>query len=277
MISILAGDIIGSVYEFDNQREFDINKLFQDESDFTDDSVLTIATAHNILSTGALTSTINNYAYLYHNYATQYKNRGYGGNFMQAISQKELLPYNSWGNGSAMRVGPIGFVYSDMGTTLVEAYKSAACTHNHPEGIKGAMAIAGAMLLARTTKDKNKMLEFVSMIGYDIKRYEDYVPGVFDVSCQGTIPIVMSIFMGSNSLNECIEKGIKLGGDVDTNLAIIGGLCDAYYGLPDIIIVEEVFKRINLAMSNILTLFINLYIDKDFKKPDVIGSLFNKF
>jgi len=168
MIGALIGDIVGSVYEFDNQRSVDF-PLFSASSTFTDDSVLTFATASVLLGKGDYTSA-------YQDFARRYTGRGYGGNFWRWIYSDDPKPYNSFGNGSAMRVSPVGFAFENLEETLAEAKRSAEVTHNHPEGIKGAQATAQVIYMARKGASKAEIKqEIIERYGYDLSRPLDLI------------------------------------------------------------------------------------------------------
>lgn len=163
MIGAIIGDVVGSVYEFNNHRSKEF-PLFQAKSDFTDDSVLSFATAKVLLDGG-------DYAATYQRFARAYPDRGYGGRFGKWIWLEDPKPYYSFGNGSAMRVAPVGFAFADAETTLVEAKRSAEVTHNHPEGIKGAQAVALAIWMARQGEDRDAIRQAIEkQFGYDLSR-----------------------------------------------------------------------------------------------------------
>ena len=285
MIGAIAGDIIGSRFEFNNIRTEDFGDLFTSKSVYTDDTVLTIATADVILNGGK-------YSEEYLKYAECYPERGYGGNFTEMVKRGRLEPYNSYGNGSAMRISPVGWAYEGTGLisadkegeykgfthTMEMAKKSAECTHNHAEGIKGAQAIAGAIFMARKGNSKHAIKKVVEEMGYDLsKGMRDFPQGKFDVTCQGTIPRCMAIFMDTDNFEWAMRAAVAMGGDVDTNCAIVGSICDAYYGLPDKEIIEEVYSRLPKNMADITTEFTKKYIDKDFEAPENIGSKASTF
>ena len=265
MISSIAGDMIGSRFEFHNISNEDFGDLFASRSVYTDDTVLTIATADVILNDGV-------YAEEYLKYAEMNPQRGYGGNFSAMVKQGRLVPYDSYGNGSAMRIAPVGWAYSTIEETLDKAKKSAECTHSHAEGIKGAQAIAGAIYWARVGAGKDVMAEKVSELGYDLsKKSYDFRQGKFDVTCQGTIPRCMAVFLETDDFESAMRKAVAMGGDVDTNCCIVGAICDGFYGLPRRLIVEEVYARLPKYMAEITTAFTKKYIDKDFVQPDNVG------
>ena len=225
MLGAIAGDIIGSVHEFVSCKTTDF-PLFTENSRFTDDSVLTIAVADCLLS-GA------SYVETFHDYANRYPDRGYGTRFWRWIATGSREPYQSWGNGSAMRVSPVGFAFDTLESVLDEAKRSAEITHNHPEGIRGAQATAAAIFLARQGESKRVIrAEIQNRFGYDLTRtVESIRPGYsFDESCQGTVPQAITAFLDSNSYEDAIRLAISLGGDADTLACITGGIAEAFYG-----------------------------------------------
>jgi ADP-ribosylglycohydrolase len=224
VIGAIAGDVIGSTYEFDSVKSIEF-ELFTTHSRFTDDSVCTIALADSILTGG-------DYAFLLKEYCLRFPNAGYGGRFKQWIYSPSLQPYNSFGNGSAMRVSPVGFACETEAEVLTRAEESAAITHNHPEGIKGAQATALAIFMAAHDADKKTIrTEIQSRFNYDLDRkLDDIRPGYFfDETCQGSVPEAILAFLESNSYEECIRLAVSLGGDADTQACIAGGLAQAYY------------------------------------------------
>jgi ADP-ribosyl-[dinitrogen reductase] hydrolase len=228
MLGSIAGDIVGSVYEWNNIKTTEF-QLFRDDCDFTDDSVLTFATAYSILENVG-------YAESYQSFSRRYPGRGYGGNFKVWIHSEDPQPYNSWGNGSAMRVSPVGFAYETVEDVLEQAKKSAEVTHDHPEGIKGAQATALAVFLARKGCSKEDIKEEIEgRFEYNLNRTVDGIrPGYqFDVSCQGTVPEAIIAFLDSDDYEHSIRLAVSLGGDSDTLACITGGIAEAYYkGVP---------------------------------------------
>jgi ADP-ribosylglycohydrolase len=253
MLGSICGDIIGSRYEFDNTQDPNF-PFFTEKSTFTDDTVLTIATADVLLS--KKNGTPITYLAAYQNYFDLYPNRGWGGHFAQLASQNLLAPYNSFGNGSAMRVSPIGWMFDNVEDTLREARKSAEVTHNHPEGIKGAQAIALAMYLARNTSDKRVIKEVIQgLYRYDLGIHYSQYPKFFDETCQGTVPIALNIFLETSSYGEAIKASILNGGDVDTIACMVGGIAEAYYGEVPEFIVREAYKLLPTTFCNIIDNF----------------------
>jgi ADP-ribosyl-[dinitrogen reductase] hydrolase len=232
IIGAIAGDIIGSVFEWDNIKTIKFD-LFCRSSTFTDDSVLTLAT---------MSALINNtgYSQAYYSFGNKFYNKGYGPNFRTWLISDNPKPYNSWGNGSAMRVSPIGWYFNNIDDTLLEAKKSAEVTHNHLEGIKGAQAVSAAVFLARTGKSKDDIKNYITdKFGYDLNRTTDDIkPNYeFDVSCQGSVPEAIIAFLESTDYESAVRLAVSLGGDSDTIACITGGIAEAFYrDIPDEII-----------------------------------------
>jgi len=224
MLGSIVGDIIGSTYEFKNAQSYDFDP-FPSGSTFTDDTVLTVAIADAILSG-------KDYAETVREYALSYPGRGYGGWFNQWIHQDQPKPYNSYGNGSAMRVSPVGWAFDSLGETIKEAEKSSAITHNHREGKKGAKVVAAAIFLARTGHDKKEIKNFIEKsYSYNLNRTLAEIKPFysFNESCQKTVPEAVICFLESENFEDAIRKAIWLGGDSDTLACITGGIAEAYY------------------------------------------------
>ena len=224
MIGAIAGDIIGSTYEVYSVKSTDF-KLFTPESRFTDDTVLTVAIADCILNGKKYAETLK----LYGRY---YPNVGYGNTFGSWLDSGSLTPYSSFGNGSAMRVSPVGFAFTTLNSVLEEARKSAEVTHNHLEGIKGAQAVASAIYLAREGYSKDAIRDYVEEnFEYDLRRTLDEIrPNYdFDETCQGSVPESIIAFLESTDYEDAVRKAISLGGDSDTQACIAGGIAQAYY------------------------------------------------
>ena len=261
MIGAIIGDVVGSRFEFNNihTKEF---KLFDVMSTFTDDSVLTVATADVILNGG---SYLKKYQKSYFNYP----NRGWGGRFLSMASSGNLRPYDSFGNGSAMRVSPVGWVYDSYAETLEEAQRTAEVTHSHPEGIKGAQAIAGAIYWARQGATKAQIMDHVTNVGYDLSKPLSAFPSTFDETCQGTIPLCMAIFDQATDYEDAVRSAIAQGGDVDTTACIVGGMAEAFYGQPSEDLIKEAYGRMPDEMCETVTKFLKKYCYKDFVEPSV--------
>lgn len=226
MIGAILGDIVGSVYEFDNIKT-KIFPLFSRDSSYTDDSIMTIAVADWLLHGGDLIKVMQHYGNKY-----PCPMGGYGGRFGSWLHEKNPQPYNSWGNGAAMRVSAVGWYLDTLERTLEVAEETAVVTHNHPEGIKGAQATAVAVFLARNGASKEEIRNFVeNSFKYDLHRTcDDIRPAyTFDESCQGTVPEAIVAFLDSTDFEDSIRLAVSLGGDSDTLACITGGIAEAFY------------------------------------------------
>lgn len=224
MLGAVAGDIAGSVYEGSPVKSKTID-LFGPLATFTDDTVLTAAVAEAVLGD-------RDYGRAIKAYARRHPLRGYGGSFVRWMAQSGLEPYNSFGNGSAMRVSPVAYALDSVEEVLREAARSAECTHNHPEGVKGAQATALAVFLARMGEGKESIRRQISKrFGYDLSRTIDEIrPGYsFDVTCQGSVPEAIIAFLDSCSYEDAVRNAISLGGDSDTQACIAGAIGEAFY------------------------------------------------
>ena len=244
MYGAIIGDISGSVYEHksfktDNPAEIPIPSF---GGFFTDDTVLSCAVVDALLSK-------RNYKKTVYRWANKYPKRGYGHRFVPWYTSLFPKPYNSYGNGSAMRVSAIGWAFDTMEETLAEAKRSAEITHNHPEGIKGAQATAAAVFMARKSKSKEIIKKCIEdTFGYNLQRtLKDIRPEyVFDATCQGSVPEAIIAFLESDDYTGAIQNAISLGGDADTIACITGGIAEAYYRkIPD-----ELIKYANSILSN---------------------------
>jgi len=250
MIGAVIGDIVGSVFEFDNLRVLDF-PLFSSASTFTDDSVLTFATASVLLANGDYTAT-------YQDFSRRYQGRGYGGNFWRWIYSDDPKPYNSFGNGSAMRVSPVGFAFESLEETLAEAKRSAEVTHNHPEGIKGAQATAQVIYMARKGASKAEIKqEIIERYGYDLSRPLDLIREVneFNETCQGSLPEAISVFLEGEDYEHTIRLAVSIGGDTDTIACIAGGMAQAFFGSIPAGIVRAARACLNPELLDILDRF----------------------
>lgn len=254
MFGAIAGDIIGSAYEWHYTKSPDF-ELFTPQSTPTDDTVLTIAVADCILHG-------KDYAATLKEYGRRYPGAGYGGMFLKWLGSNSLTPYNSFGNGSAMRVSPVGFAFSSLDTVSREAEKSAAVTHNHPEGIKGAQAIATSIFLAKSGESKERIRNYIEKsYGYNLQQTIDEIrPSYrFDETCQGSVPQAIIAFLESNSYEDAVRKAVSLGGDSDTLACMTGGIAQAYYGqIPDYI-AKKVREILNPEMLEVVALFNDKY------------------
>jgi ADP-ribosylglycohydrolase len=231
MKGAIIGDIVGSIYERHNIKTKDFPFL-SGKCFFTDDTVMTVAVAEALLEGGQEHDFVN----AMKKYGRLFRNVGYGGRFFQWLRSDDPSPYNSWGNGSAMRVSPVGWWFDELADVEAGAKLSAAVTHNHPEGIKGGQATAAAIFLARTGAAKSEIKSYIEKrYGYDLDRtLDDIRPRYrFDVSCQGTVPEAIIAFLESTGFEDAIRNAISIGGDSDTLAAITGGIAEAAYGIPD--------------------------------------------
>ena len=254
MLGAIIGDIVGSVYEWHNIKTKDF-PLFRDDCFFTDDTVMTAATADALMNGGEK----NDFIDAYKKWGRLYPNAGYGGRFGSWLNSDECEPYNSWGNGSAMRVSPCAWVmncgfYARTGCWPSNGWdtatRSSEVTHNHPEGVKGAQATATAIFLCRFYAEGHafdysepwsldelkveikKRIE--NNLGYDLSRTLDEIRPAyrFNESCQGTVPQAIIAFLESTDFEDAIRNAISLGGDSDTLAAITGSIAEAAYGIP---------------------------------------------
>lgn len=259
MIGAIIGDIAGSHYEFKNikSREFD---FFEDKtgkpSFFTDDTVLTVAIANIVLDNDF---SEQNIIRRFKEWVLKYKDKGYGVAFMQKwINNTNPEPYNSMGNGSAMRISPIALYYTEWEDIEEKTIKCTQVTHNHPEGIKGALAVSRCIYLAKLGKSKEEIKEDISnLYGYKLDRKLDDIRATysFQATCPFSVPESIICFLESNDYESTIRNCMYLGGDCDTTSAIAGSIAESYYGIKDELI-KEFFEK------DIVTKEINFYINK---------------
>lgn len=259
IIGAIAGDVIGSAYEFNPTREFDF-ELFTDKSTFTDDTVLTIANALWLLEDERHTP--EKLVEIMLDMCRRYPGRGYGGRFANWIHDVNPQPYNSFGNGSAMRVSPVGYYARSLEEALELAKISAEVTHNHPEGIKGAQATAAAIFLARQGKSKREIREYVEKtFHYDLSRTLDEIRPTFtfDETCQRTVPESITCFMEGKDFEDVVRLSVTLAGDADTIAAIAGSISSAVDDVPNeitqpvIALLSEEFCTILLRFNELVT------------------------
>lgn len=239
MYGAILGDIIGSPYEFDRGSKTKDFPLFSASSEFTDDTVMTIAVAQALQNCRAeeddevIRSRIVERLKVW---GLRYPDAGYGAKFIWWLWSPNPKPYGSFGNGSAMRVSAVGWLYDELDTVLRMAKLSAEVSHNHPEGIKGAQATAAAIFLARTGSTKEQIKHYITeTFGYDLSRTCDEIrPGYRHVeSCQETVPEAITAFLEGESFEDVIRTAVSLGGDCDTLTAIAGSIAEAFYGVPE--------------------------------------------
>lgn len=255
MLGAIAGDIIGSVYESDNikTKEF---PLFDPRCHFTDDTVLTVALADAILNERVYSTFMKSYVH-------RYPNAGYGASFYRWALSTGDQPYHSYGNGAAMRISPVGWAFDRLEEILEKARQFTEVTHNHPEGIKGAQAIAAAIFLARTGRSKEEIRSYIeTTFHYDLSRTLDEIRPryVFDASCQGTVPQAIRAFLESRDFEDAIRNAISIGGDSDTLACIAGGIAEAFYGGVPRLISEKVWEILDEDLRDVILKFRNKYV-----------------
>lgn len=248
MLGAIVGDIVGSIYEFNNHRSKDF-PLFQESCTFTDDTILTIATAEALMTDW-------DFAGKYRSYGENYPS-SYGGFFRKWIYDESQGPYNSFGNGSAMRVSPVAWFEDKEHRVMELAKRSAEVTHDHPEGIKGAQATAMAILWARQGMSPIEIVNGIEeKFGYDISTPLDEIREFyeFDVTCQGTVPEALRCFLEADGFEDAIRNAISLGGDSDTLAAITGSIAEAAFGIPEQI-AEKTVAHLDNRLANTLAEF----------------------
>jgi ADP-ribosylglycohydrolase len=247
MLGAIAGDILGSIHEFHpiKTKNFD---LLNSECVFTDDTVMTAAVADSLMNKIPYVESLQMWG-------RKYPRAGYGGWFSKWIDSDFPKPYNSFGNGSAMRCSSVGWLFEDEGSVLEEAKESAEVTHNHPEGIKGAQAVALGVMLCRQGSTKLEIQEKLEdLFDYDLSQTMEQVKFnySFDVTCQGSVPQAITAFLESEDFEDAIKNAISLGGDADTQACIAGALAEAFYmKIPDQI-KEFVLTRITPDILDVL-------------------------
>ncbi len=254
MLGALAGDIIGSIHEKSGTKTKAF-MLFESNSVFTDDTVLSVAIAEAILRGLSYEETVMSYA-------RQFPNAGYGKTFKKWLRGEIVGAYNSWGNGAAMRVSPIAYAFSDLDTVMTEAKKSAEITHNHPEGIKGAQAAAAAIFLARTGAGKAIIKDFIQdNFGYDLERTLAEIRPTykFDVSAQGSVPESIIAFLEAEDFEDAVRNAVSLGGDADTMASIAGAIAEAHFKYIPEDIKQETRRRIPLTLMQTVLDFAEKY------------------
>ena len=254
MLGAIAGDVIGSVHEYIGTKSTDF-ELFTSDCRFTDDTVLTVAVADCLMDG-------RHYVDAFHDYFFAYPNAGYGYRFFHWASSRSRSPYNSWGNGSAMRVAPIGHAFDSLDQVLVHAARSAEVTHNHPEGVKGAQATAAAVFMARSGESKSNMKRALQhTFGYDLgRRLDDIRPThQFDESCQGTVPLALIAFLESTGYEDAVRKAVSLGGDADTLACIAGAVAEAHYGGVPPVIAARTLTVLDDRLRSVVVKFCECY------------------
>lgn len=246
----LAGDVVGSVFERRPVKTTDF-PLLSPASRWTDDTVLTVATAEVLLTGG-------DFEEAYRRWGRRYPDAGYGRGFRHWLVSRHPEPYQSYGNGSAMRVSPVGWAGRNLDETLELARHSALPTHDHPEGIKGAQAVAAAMFLARNGASKDEIRSRLeTLFNYDLGRTLDEIRPAyrFDPTCQGSVPEALTAFLESESCEDAIRKAVSLGGDSDTQACIAGAVAEAFYGVVPLHLAEHVRDLLPGEMREIVDSF----------------------
>ena len=254
MLGAIAGDIFGAAYEGQPLKREEFN-LFTEARYVTDDTVLTVATADALMGDG-------DYAAAYRDWGNRFPFCGYGPRFRKWLGRPNQGPYNSYGNGSAMRVSPIGWALDSLEEVLAEAERSAAVTHNHPEGIKGAQATAAAVFVARKGATKSDIRhEIAARFDYDLDRTVDAIrPDYrFEVSCQRSVPEALIAFLDADDFEHTIRLAISLGGDADTQAAIAGSVAEAFWGGVPERVEAEVRAQLDDELFEVIARFRSYY------------------
>ena len=275
MYGAILGDIIGSPYEFDRGGKTKDFPLFSNRSWYTDDSVMTIAVAEALMDTMGKTDDEVRQALIasMRKWGRKEPDAGYGGMFYRWLFSEDPKPYGSYGNGSAMRVSAVGWLYDFFNDVWDKARLTAKVTHNHPEGIKGAECVAVVIWLARRGKSKDEIREVVEdVFGYDLSRTCDEIrPGYRHMeSCQDTVPEAVTAFLEGDSFEDVIRTAVSLGGDCDTLTCIAGSMAEAFYGVPEHL-KQECRERVTPEMREVLDRF-----DRMLKKEEVIEEFENR-
>lgn len=285
MLGAITGDTVGSVYEFHNTKDYNF-PLFSERSNYTDDSIMSFAVARWLLDDPELSYEKLEEVMVRFGEQFPCPMGGYGGGFRLWLfrpkvlqvpaeeyvsplyeSQTDRHPYKSYGNGSAMRVSAVGWFFDTLEETERVAEISAAITHNHPEGIKGAQATAAAIFLARTGKSKEYIRDYIeAQFDYDLHRSWDYwhMNYRWESSCQGTVPQALICFLESKDFEDAIRKAVSLGGDSDTLACITGGIAEAFYGGVPSEIADEILEKLPQDFMAIL---------EELKERTVYGKL----
>ncbi|MBR2788049.1 MAG: ADP-ribosylglycohydrolase family protein, partial [Erysipelotrichaceae bacterium] len=251
MLGAIIGDTVGTRYEWKNHKSKNF-ELFHRSGRFSDDSVCTMAVAETLLdhcpidySQKGLEAIKKDLVKNFIGYVKAYPDVGYGGRFYEwATGKGDRLPYNSWGNGSAMRISPVGWIANSEEEVMKLAKAVSEVTHNHPEGIKGAQATAMCIFMARQGKNKEEIKDYIYDHFYPILDYLDYDELVktykFDVSCQGSVPEAVYCFLIGNSFEDALRTAVSIGGDTDTIACMAGSIAEAFYQNED---TEKLFRQ----------------------------------
>ena len=265
MIGAIIGDVVGSRFEFDNYKSKDF-EMFDKECDFTDDSVMTLAIAKALLPYQCITDYEDfkkELVAVMHEVGMRYPHCGSCGRFCIWMMKNHTEPYNSYGNGSAMRVAPVGWFANSLEECEALAAATAEVTHNHPEGVKGAIAVAGAIYLARTSCTMDEIKEYIKQY-YTIDFTLDEIREDYDFYeiCQKSVPQALEAFFESTSFENAIRNSISIGGDSDTIAAITGSIAEAFYSV-DNDMKETALSYLDSYLLEIAENFVNKFIDKE--------------
>lgn len=239
MYGAILGDMIGAPYEFDQGDKTKEFELFNRRVRYTDDSAMSLAIAKAVMNAGTDADEAPmeaEFVSCMQDIGRRYAQGEYGGRFAGWLTSEDPQPYNSWGNGSAMRVSSIGWFFDSLERTREVARWSAEVTHNHPEGVKGAESVAAAIYLLRTSKSKDEVRQYIiDEFGYDLSRTCDEIRPTYHhvESCQETVPEAITAFLEGTDFEDCIRTAVSLGGDCDTLTCITGSMAEAFYGVPD--------------------------------------------
>lgn len=249
MLGSIIGDIVGSVYEFNNYRAKDFEPFFHPKATFTDDTVCTVAVADALINNSCPAQTLKNWGERY------WSNGGWGRSFALWLGSESIEPYGSYGNGAAMRVAPAGLLARSLEEAQFLSFKVTEVTHNHPEGIRGAAATASAVYLAKSGSSAEEIRSHITEeFGYDLSRCVDEIrPGyVFNETCQRTVPEALICALEATNFEDAIRNAISIGGDSDTIAAIAGGVAEARFGISEHI-ASDAWARLPIDMRKVLT------------------------
>ncbi|WP_026507843.1 ADP-ribosylglycohydrolase family protein [Butyrivibrio sp. MC2013] len=260
MYGAILGDMVGAPYEFDQGDKSKDFEMWNSSVHFTDDTVMTIAIADGIMTAGLeaqeteLKESVVNKMQAW---GRRYLDAGYGARFIHWLVSNRPMPYGSYGNGSAMRVSPVGWLYESPEKTREVARWTAEVTHNHPEGIKGAEAVASVIFMARNGATKEEIKQYVvDEFNYDLSRNCDEIRPFYyhDESCQKTVPEAITAFLEGDDFEDVIRTAVSLGGDCDTLTCIAGAMAEAFYGVP-VVMVQKTMERLEDDMLEVIRSF----------------------
>lgn len=270
MFGAIVGDIAGSRFETGKKPEYDF-EIFHKNSFFTDDTVLTCAVAKALLICDGNFSNLGNQTiFCMQKLCSQHQNCGYGQMFYRWLKESAPKPYNSFGNGSAMRVSSVAYAANSLKEVIKLSKKVTEVTHNHPEGLKGAEAVAASIFMARSGKTKEEIKEYIEKNYYHIPKSEAEIQSTFiERTCQATVPQCFYAFFNSNSFEDAVRKAVCLGGDTDTLGAITGSIAEGFYGVPEKM-KEKALNYLSDDLKTIIKEFENKYEKKMFVKKVIL-------